>query len=176
MEPQHSLCSVLTSCFVHISCMLITKMARKKAYCSIDNPRYRKVLDQVASSSTPLPPFCPLGGGRVQFVWKGTWPFKNLGEALSLFSMFPHTDTLRDELIHFRLLTEHWILAAFVYLCAHVPTLPVAHTCTVWMEVSAVSHPPLHYWGRGTVPQCIPGCHVDICLCKGFSALSLELV
>lgn len=118
MEPQHSLCSVLTSCFVHISCMLITKMARKKAYCSIDNPRYRKVLDQVASSSTPLPPFCPLGGGRVQFVWKGTWPFKNLGEALSLFSMFPHTDTLRDELIHFRLLTEHWILAAFVYLCA----------------------------------------------------------
>lgn len=176
MEPQHSLCSVLTSYFVHISCMLITKMARKKAYCSIDNPHYRKVLDQVASSSTPLPPFCPLGGGRVQFVWKGTWPFKNLGEALSPFSMFSHTDTLRDELIHFRLLTEHWILAAFVYLCAHVPTLPVAHTCTVWMEVSAVSHPPLHYWGRGTVPQCIPGCHVDICLCKGFSALSLELV
>lgn len=115
---------------------------------------------------------------RVNIVWKRTWPFKNQEEGMSPFSMLPYKDTLRNQLIHFTLLTDHWTLAPCVYVCAH--TSPASHACT-HMHIHAVSHASspsyaLHYWARGFgVVRCKPRCiGVDIYWCKGYSVLNLE--
>lgn len=93
---------------------------------------------------------------------------------MSPFSVLPYKDALKEQLIHFTLLTERWTLATSVHVSACCPVThahPHTHNVdgTLYLVKCLQCHThPLRVLlciieEEAVKPPCMPGCRFNIC-------------